>query len=291
MIIETIYDSGTVKLKEDSFYIPAIPFSTGFIGVADGVSGLYEPSSGPLLFDKKSGGQMASQTLIKEISQAQETSSLKSVLIKANNEIYKNQQPYGFYSQAVAYNKTELLAGTTFAIAKITKEVIEIAQCGDSFALWMTNSSVGNNCINITENQLFIHDMKAKEEIAKLMLKHNGDRDLMWQEFSLILSKMRRKNVNQPGGYGLLNGEIKSFRFWQTVLLPKKNVKLLILFTDGLVYYPETEEPKRLAKKMLNFWEQGGLSYVLQKTREQEKNQKSLSHVDHSEATAIAIKF
>ena len=60
MRIETICDPGTAEYREDGLVFKMIEGFAGpsiLAGVVDGVSGLYDPSQGPQLFDGKTGGQ------------------------------------------------------------------------------------------------------------------------------------------------------------------------------------------------------------------------------------------
>ncbi|MDP2966814.1 MAG: protein phosphatase 2C domain-containing protein [bacterium] len=277
MRIETIYDQGTIRNPEDQIII-----RPPFFGVADGVSGLYLPSEGPILFEGQSGGQMTAETLLQTVAATSPSDPLEEVIIRANTTIWQKQKHLGFYETG----QIELLAGTTFAIAKIEMEKIEIIQCGDCFALWVTNNEVG-----ITKNQSFHHVTEALKTIATLMEKHKGSREKMWQEFGPILTIMRRRDVNKECGYGLLNGQPESKDLWQRFILRREEISLLLLFTDGLVYYPGSGNEQALAEKVLKLFRKGRLRAILENTRQREERKKQKSHIDHAEASSMAIEF
>lgn len=278
MKIKTIYDSGTAKPKEDQLIFRQ-PF---FFGVADGVSGLYLPDEGPTLYEGRTGGQMVCDILLKTIIEASPTESLLGIMIRANNAIAKNQ--------IHPLERSEMLGGATFAITKITDEYISIVQTGDCFAL----SASKDEKLGITRNQIFNHDAQLLEHVSRLMKKHNGNRNEMWREFRPIAAKNRREHINNkqhPDGFGELNGQYNASDLWKGSISSREDAKLLLLFTDGLIYYPDSENEQYLAEKIYKLYQKGGLEAILQETRIAEEKVKETSHIDHAEATAIAIEF
>lgn len=274
MKIESLYDQGTAEIQEDRIII-----HPPFFGVADGVSGIYLPEEGPKKFNGMSGGEMAAVELLRCVASATKKDELKDVIERARVKIAHQQAD----EKDPAY-----MPGTVFALTRVGNEVIEILQCGDCFVLWETISGVG-----VTENQTFRHDAEALEIIAELMQKHCGNREKMWQEFLPILAEMRRRDINKPGGYGLLNDQPEATKFFVNFSLPRKEIKTLLLFSDGLVPYPETEPGNEqvLGDKILQDFHNGGLDAILEKTRKWEESQKKTSHIDHAEASALAITF
>ena len=144
-----------------------------------------------------------------------------------------------------------------------------------------------------TRNQVFQHDMEARRIIGELMEKHGRDRTKIWREFGPILSRMRLQSVNKKikTGFGLLNGQPTLRDFWQCITISRNQANLLLIFTDGLIYYPDSENEQCLVQKVLNLYRQGGLQSVLEETRKKESAEKEISHIDHAEATAIAVEF
>lgn len=277
MRIEMLYDAGTAAFSEDRIIL-----SLPFVGVADGVSGLYLPEESPTLFNGRTGGQMAADYLAKAITSAPLGSTTEEIFNLANTFIHQEQAPYGFYGRG----EIECLAGTTLALAKIDTEEIEILQCGDCMALWVTS----NGKVEMTPNQVFSHEMEMRTRIVELMRKHGNDRNKMWQEFTPILATMRRQRVNRPGGYGLLNGQREAQEMWQRLVLRRQDIALLLLFTDGLVY-PEESGDEDLGQRILVLYRGGGLDAILAETRRREERERDTSHIDHAEASGVAIRF
>ncbi len=128
--------------------------------------------------------------------------------------------------------------GAIFALAKITNYWVEIAQCGDCFALWEKE----NGEIDMTANQIFY-------VIEMMFFKKN---------ISPKLKEVIKKKANK-GGYGLLNGDPSAKSFIARFLLKRKGLKTLILFNSGVVEnYAETDPSKRkeFAKKFIKEFRQ-----------------------------------
>ena len=149
MRIETIYDPGTAKPLEDmlilkmteSFWGPSL-----VAGVIDGVSGLYEPSGGPQLFNGKSGGQAVCEIVNQIISNTQPSESLEDLLLAANERIELHA-----ISQGIHLNRSDILPGAAFAIVKVDQVAVKIIQGADCFAVWLHR----NGTIDATRNQVF----------------------------------------------------------------------------------------------------------------------------------------
>ena len=278
MKVTTIYDQGDATIVEDQ-----VIFSLPFVGVADGVSGLYLPDRGPRLFDGLSGGQMVVDALHSVAQRSYAKQSLEQIVIWANERVRRAQ-----HSAGVPLDRSDLLAGASFALAKIGDEEIEIIQAGDCFALWRMYGGE----YQMTSNQVFLHDMETRGIIARLMQKHAGDKQKVWEEFGTTLSRMRRERVNKKvsKSYGLLNGQHTLKDCWQVFTLSRKDVARVMLFTDGLIYYPESGDGA-LAWKVLELYQKGGLENILLQTRMQEDLQEGEIHIRHSEATAVAVEF
>lgn len=280
MIIEDmLYDPGTAKNSEDGIIIrlPTIA------GVIDGVSGSYTPETGPKFYDKRTGGQMVVDILQTTITTSPIFEPLERTILRANNWIKEKQVK-------IPRNRSDLLSGACFAITRIGEKEIEIIQTGDCFALW--RSVTGD--ISITTNQIFIHETEFRKKSEELMIKYNGDRTAMWKELMPWEGPLRRKRINNPSDpamFALLNGQQAIEQCWKKIILPRKDVNLIILFTDGFMYYPDSRNETTLAKDLLNIYYPRGLRGFLEETRKKEDMEIKKSHIDHAEATAIAIRL
>jgi len=283
--IETLYSQGTAEHSEDMSVIRMIDGVGGphlIAVVADGVSGLYGPDEGPRLFSGRTGGQLVCEAIRNAVSAMGIGDTIESLVLMANLRVREFVTHYQLPIQ-----RSDLLPGAAFVFAKIDGEKIRIIQGADCFAVWEREDGT----VNATRNQVFDHDSLVKEMIAILMDKHVGNRQKVWKELTPTLSVLRLRHVNQPGNYAILNGQEAVSWCWRRVTLSRNRTRRLILFSDGLVPFLDTQNKKLLGEMVIELFEQGGLSAILKRAREIEKKEKSTSHIHHAEATAIAIEL
>ena len=191
-------------------------------------------------------------------------------------------------SQGIHSNRSDILPGAAFAIVKVDQVAVKIIQGADCFAVWLgIDGTVG-----ATRNQVFLHDLKWRQIMANLLQKYGGDRERAWQDLMPVLAAGRLERVNQKvSGYALLNGQPTLSECWQKIILLRDEIKLLLLFTDGLIPFKESGNTEAFGKVIVNLFIHGGLEVLLDWTRSVEEVEKSISHIDHAEATGIAIEF
>jgi len=274
--IEAIYDKGTAEELEDGLII-----NPPFFGVIDGTSEPAHFIGKGISFGKLSSGEMVRKLILETFYQAKSNDSLEKVILQANNKLKTL-----WHNLKIPLNRSDLIAGAVFALAKIGPKKVEIIQGGDCLALWVTASGK----IGITKNQAFWHVLEAQKIIAELMKKHKGNRKKMWQEFYKPLCQLRLRDINQKikTGFAILNSQLSLKKCWQKIEIPIKKLKFLLLFSDGLI--PLKKEEK-LAKEVVKLYQKGGLNYILQKKRECEKATEEIRYRVFDEATAIAIKL
>jgi serine/threonine protein phosphatase PrpC len=277
--IQVLYDQGSARVLEDGIVFQP-PY---FFGATDGISGVYLPHEGPKLFAGKTGGQLASYVISKTFGDAMQGTSLEDILREANNKIRTICETSGLSLQ-----ESELLPSAAFAVASISNHEINILQGGDSLAIWeMKDRTLGG-----TPNRTYSYEEYLLSTIAELMMKHRGDRQKMWEEFRPTLIKKRRANINTlQGRFALLNGQPEFEQFWQNFTFRRDELRLLILFSDGFVPFEWTKDENTMAKMVVDLYHTGGLYQVLTVTREIAQQNKSSSHEDFAEATAVAIEF
>lgn len=279
MRISVLYDQGSAAFPEDGIIFQP-PF---FLGVTDGVSGIYLPKKGSRLFEGRSGGQFASHVIAMACGMASEEEPLEKILQRANAILRKQIARSGLSLQ-----ESELIPSATFAVAKVTEESINIIQGGDSLAVW----SMKDGTIGGIPNRLFIYEADLLSIVTMLMEKHKGNRQKMWEEYLPILAEKRRASINTiQGGFAVMNGQPEVERFWQKFVLPREEVRLLILFSDGFVPFKWTRDEILLAEKVLNLYQRGGIQLILDESRAIAELEKDSSHEDQPEATVIAIEF
>ena len=224
---------------------------------------------------------MVKQIFWETVSSAPPSESLKSVVIRADQKIGAYQKSVGFSFRA------DELAGTCFALARITEKTVEIFQGGDNIALWMLKDfSVG-----FTPNRAFPADKYEKEIFAGLVKKHEGDRKKARVEFTLLLKDEKMANINQnhPEAYPVANGQLNiNICFEKT--LPVDNLNFLLLFTDGFIPFEDFNNPQRMWELAV-FTKENELTTKLDKTRGQEKGGTGAAIAPRAEATALAVWF
>lgn len=286
MRIETIFDQGTAKYIEDMLVLKIVEGFGGsslIAGVVDGVSELYIPARGPKLFNGKTGGQVICAIIEHSFSSTQTEDSLETILSRANEEIKLRAM-----KQGIPMDRSDLLPGAAFALAKINHQTIEVLQGADCFAVWLKN----NGEIGATRNQIFLHDLDWRQIMADLLKKYQGNRNKAWREIIPALSRARLEHVNKrENGYALLNGQLTLSECWQKITLPHNDIKLLLLFTDGLIPFQESKDEQVLGTKIINLFQLGGLKMILEETREIEEAEKETTHIDHAEASGTAIEL
>lgn len=280
MKINVLYDQGSAHTPEDGIIFQP-PY---YFGVIDGISGIYLPQEGPRLFDGITGGQLASHAISQAFGSTLTTEKpLEDIFQEANNMIHVVSETYG-----LPFQKSEFLPSAAFVVAKIGISNISILQGGDSLAIWQMKDGT----IEGTPNKAYAYEEKLLRIIAELMKKHERDRQKMWEEFCPILREERRANINtEQGGFALLNGQPAFKNFWQEFTLPLEKMALLILFSDGFVPFEWTQNRFAMAGEIIRLYQKEGLHSILKATRLIADQNKSSSHEDYPEATAIAIGF
>lgn len=279
--IETIYSQGTAEDQEDGLCV-----NLPLVGVIDGLSAPFHHEMERPLFNGMSGGQMVRQEILKALYSANNDETLEKILLHANKQVGIIQSERG-----IPLDRADLLAGACIAVARLSQNNIDIIQAGDCFAIWITNKGR----IGFTKNQASLHEIEIRET-WRIIQQTEGiqDRRETWVKFHEPLSSLRLRDINQINqstGYGLLNGQALFEKCWQKLTIPLENLKLLILFSDGLL--PLRLDPgneKFLAKEMIALYKQRSLKGILEETRNFEKKEKE-RHIEHGEATAIAIEF
>jgi serine/threonine protein phosphatase PrpC len=275
-----IYDQGTAERIEDGCII-----APPFFGVIDAFDAPYHHKTERIFFDGMSGGEMVRKIILETFHSAKANSPLKKIILLANEKVGKIQK-----SRGISIDRSDLLAGCSFVFIKIKKRVIEIIQGGDCMAVWKYKTGE----IGATKNQAYSHVKRNLKIIAKLMEKHKGNRKEMWVDFVPILSKLRKKDFNNPKiktGFAVLNGQSTLKDCWQRLEIPIKNLEIILLFSDGLVPYAETAKEEELAGKVIAIYRKRRLEGLLQRKRAISKREEKKSHIAQDEATGIAIKF
>lgn len=275
MKTEILYDQGSATHAEDT----AIFHPPFFYGVADGVSGIYHPTSGPKLLNGKTGGQVVVSLLSRTLATATPDTSFLEVLCAANAAVMESNAE----EMELSPDEPECLPAAAFAIARIgSANSVELMQGGDSLAVWRNRDGT----VGATPNPMFNYESELNTNSRRLLESGKSVRK-MWQKHLPFYARKRRKALEQ--GCSVISGLLNAKQHWRRFMFPNEKLSLLILFTDGLVTLEETRKPRALAKRILSSYDQGGLGNVLKETRAALKEVKT--YEKRPEATAIAIQF
>lgn len=278
--VQAVYDQGTADHQEDGF---GVHFP--FLVIADGLSAPYSPGRPPVLSEGMSGGEMVRETILRMLYSSTRNSSLERIILHANEIVGEIQRNRG-----IPLDNAGLLAGAAFVFARIGTETIEIIQGGDCLAVW----SYDSGRFGATRNQAYPHCSANLKIIATLMQKQNGNRGKMWEDFLPILSDRRQMDMNNQmsvSGFAVLNGQPTITKCWQKLEIPVAGLRLLLLFTDGLLTpYDESANEMSMAQRLIADYQELGLEGMLGKKR-LEESKRQLSYTDQEEATAIVVVF
>lgn len=270
--IDSFYDPGIPGCVREDGVVDSIPF----VGVVDAYSAPHSKKVPLIFFDELTGGQMVRSIILDAFASAPANLPLERGAMLANKEICRRQ----VVSMPALLKEPGRWAGASFALAKIKEDedVVEILQGGDCYALWLGSAGAG-----ITPNMFYPYEKELRTKIAKLMAKHNKNREEMWVEFCPYLVQKRAENANKK--YAVLNGQPEVEKLWQKTEIPLAGLKFLLFFSDGLVHFSWAGDLLGLANMVsTNFNEGRGFRDIINLTREAEE--------DHSnEATGLAVQF
>lgn len=274
-ISDTLRDPGTAKVQEDGL-VNAPPY----YGATDGVSGVYLPQEGPRMFYGLTGGQLASQVIV-DTFENRRPATVELGLMAANERLQVAAHDAG-----VSLGDPAFLPGACFAICKVGPACVNVVQGGDTLAVWRDKDGT----LGGTTNWNFKYEKFLTDEIARLMEKHGGDRQKMWEEFRPILIQERRQYCSKHG-LCLLNGRHDFLDRRKSFDLSVELLRDMILFTDGLAPFEETVSVDRLAKYVFRLYDQGGLRGVLAETHLLARKEAGKTHETLQEVAAIALAF
>lgn len=288
---------GSVRVGED-FVLPPMDwrlevYRRRMFVVGDGVSGVYYPGKEQVFFDGRTTGQVAMGCVTEAFIKAPCNTSLQDIIDKASMAMA------AFWGQqGLSLHHPEKIGGTTLATADFwlkkqgERPLFTIATLGDCMALWETKRGTYGG----TSNSVFAHDMEMNElqKKARETLLEKESNESIWAVFGPQLSDLRSKRVNaplEPFGYGVLNGQPEYKEFLYVLNFDPRDLKYLLLTSDGLLPYYLTSEGEKAAQWFFEHYKsRGSLEGVMAVKRELEKAEPEL-HIagGHAEASAVLI--
>lgn len=274
-----LVDQGTAETAEDRI---VQGWANGTIGVLDGVNIVHPGKGGSRSYRGQKFAEIVVETAQEFIERRQNGCSLRELILRANAEIREELRSFGLdlYDPAA-------LPGAKGAFAKFYPggEEVEIVTWGDSFASWKLLSGE----TGISNDQVRAHDAQLLPVAATIMEAVEGNRERMWDLYVPIVLHFRQRrinNINDPKGFGLMNGDPRLENFLQCYTLDLGKLERLALFTDGLATHDELGDLGAIAKRIGNC---KSLEEIIVATRKKEEGQAETSHIVHAEVAAVEI--
>lgn len=269
MKVDYFTDKGVGLMNEDDFLIKDNLFC-----VFDGATSLVKYID----LNGETGGKLGSH-YVKEVFAANSNKPLLEIAKLANERLQQEME-----KRKIDTSDKVNRWGTTLAVVRITPEVIEYAQVGDTPILFFKKD--GSVQMVQTSN---IPDKPILVLFKKLIQQGVNDVRSNKEFIDLVQSVRRTVNIT----YGTINGEKEVFQFLQHGTLLKKDIAHILLMTDGIkVLYedPEQEEDFTFLQKLFL---KGGLQALKKYVRDTEnsdpESRKYPRFKTHDDATAIAI--
>lgn len=245
--------------------------------VGDGVSEYHSPTRPRRIvrwgYDKVDSAQLVGRTVMQYMLTAPADDSLRETLSHANRRVGIALNEHDFPLDDAAE-----LPGLDIAAVKIQGERIEVAQCGDSLALLENVDGTFDG----TSNQCFDIEME-RQAVARKLRDQGVSGAALWDhpEWEKIFREHRAlyKNRNVPRGNATINGQPGFDDMLFVQVLRRDQVRRMLLITDGLVEYKETEEAAILAEVLFSLCDKVGLRKIAK--------QKGFDRI--KEATAMLI--
>lgn len=267
MTVTHLTDKGSGAINEDQYLI-----TPNLFGVFDGATGLIK------YFDAKgnTGGLLAAQTAKEIFKKNQEKPFVDSVR-EISEVIMKRMKEASIDTKDKAGLWT-----TSASIVRFRDGSIEYMQIGDSPIVFVEKSGG----LQVLEKDHDLETMRLWKHLADEGVKDIRNDERLEKQ---VLNVRREANTT----YGVLNGENEALNFIRQERIPKKDVKYIIIFSDGMIIPQEDPDKPKNFESVVRLFEKGGLEEVKNYIRQLENSDpNSLTYPrfkPHDDLTAIAI--
>lgn len=220
MKMECISVTGSGKMNEDAYVTNQ---AKQLFAVVDGVSSLvsYEDEAG------LTGGAIAAH-LVKEHLEAEDgDQSLPDLLVAANGRIHDRMQEV-----QIDLTKKEELWGAACAAVRLREGHVEYAQTGDC----MIFAVYGDDTVRPLTHPQVSHLEQAAFAKWQWCMEQGIRTHAEIAEHCRDILISNRYQANEPGGYGVLNGEEACSDYIEYGRINRTDVRAVVLLTDGLFY-------------------------------------------------------
>jgi hypothetical protein len=233
----------------------------------------------------KTGDRMILNLINNQLDNESPETDLATILIHISEKIYSY-----FRSKGLKKTTADRLPYASFALAKFTAELVEIAQGGDCVIAMLIDKNAWG-----LPNLACEHVYRNYQIIADLMKKHNNDKADMWNEFDPILSRRRRQVINND--FAALNGDTAGMMAtYQAREFPADRIDLILLFTGGIFpisSYADSADPKKVADLINEYQSEAKLEGAVNMRRLIENadiRSGKINYIDYKNISAIALK-
>ena len=268
ILLQKIYDKGSGSINEDEFLI-----KDNLFAVFDGASSLVKFKNEK----RETGGKLAAKIVKKVFSKNERP--LKQLAIDANNTIHKEMKKYN-----INIDRKEGLWSTHIAAVRLLNRKAEFLSIGDCLMLAIFNN--GEYRLLVPYHDHDLETMKKWKNLSGKKVKSIRDK------LKAQMDKVRRDaNIT----YGILNGKKEAVKFLKTGKIHLKNVKSIVIFTDGLFIPKEYPEESESWDFFVQLYQKSGLNGILKYVRSLEKTDpncwKYPRFKQHDDIAAIGIDF
>ncbi len=268
MQVDTLFEKGTGQLNEDFCLV-----CDNLYGVFDGATSLTEQ----VYENGYTGGFLAANIAGEAFRQNNDT--LANLTQRANRAIAAAMR-----SRGINLEDKVRLWSTSSAVVRLHHDFFEWVQIGD--CLIMVIYEDGGYRV-LTEN--FDHDLETLQLWRETCA--TTDETILCALKDQIAKVRRRMNIS----YGALNGESELSSFINTGTLDYRNIKHILIFTDGL-FVPKREPGKRDNFDLFSkLFQMGGLTHIRNFVRGIEKDDVDCRNYPrfkpHDDIAAISLTF
>lgn len=265
-LIQVNFTSPSKKESEDSWIINE---EADVYGVLDGATPLCSFHDE----DGHNGAYLAARLFKSHFEALHKQDRMVRAMIEANQKLYQQMVDY-----QVDVSKGYKRWSTCVAAIKVGTNEVEYVQLGDSMVI------VGyqdDTCEVVTEDTVKGISQRAKEQRERDRENGLGVPDESLYDQKLERLRYNRSMANVEHGYTVANGMEEVADFIQTGKLPKRDMRDILILSDGL-FHPELTL-KDTYRRICNI---GLEAYIYEVTRWQEERSR---HID--DRTAIWLHF
>ncbi len=262
MRVDHILEKGTGHQNEDFLII-----EKNLFGVFDGASSLDKEQ----FEGGKTGGMIAAGTAGRIFSRNHYP--LSHLGAQANQAILSEMK-----QKNIDFSQRHKLWSTSAAVVRVKKNSIEWFQTGDAHIILLYKD--GSHKVLVERDD---HDYETLLMLKKLKFK---PAPAYQSQIKKIRAKMNRT-------YGVLNGEPEAMDFVNTGFEPSKEVKTILIFTDGLQLPSRTPRKKKNFDGFIQIYKKSGLCGLKNHIRQIEAQDQDINTYPrfkcHDDVAAIAI--